>query len=89
MFVFHREELKDALENELRGLTQDRELCHDVTVSWNHHEFEVIYPSLAEELRVGDFFLRLLLEEDDKNTKATAANSPETPTQPSGFIMQS
>ncbi|OQR69176.1 dnaJsubfamily C member 13-like [Tropilaelaps mercedesae] len=83
-----REELKDALENELRGLTQDRELCHDVTVSWNHHEFEVVYRSLADELRVGDFFLRLLLEEDDRNAKARV-NSPNSPTPPSGFIMQS
>ncbi|XP_022662013.1 dnaJ homolog subfamily C member 13-like [Varroa jacobsoni] len=83
-----REELKDALENELRSLTQDRELCHDVTVSWNHHEFEVIYPSLSEELQVGDFFLRLLLEEDDRTIK-TNANSFNSSTQPSGFIMQS
>ncbi|XP_064489524.1 dnaJ homolog subfamily C member 13-like [Ornithodoros turicata] len=59
-----REELKDALEAELRAFSQDRELCRGLPVSWNHWEFEVQYPSLSEEIRVGDYFLRLLLEEE-------------------------
>ena len=79
-----REELKDALENELRSFTQDRELCHDVTVSWNHQEFEVAYHSLSEEIRVGDYFLRLLLEEDDRKVRESPAEQPS-----SNFIMQS
>ncbi|XP_018647306.1 endosomal trafficking protein, putative [Schistosoma mansoni] len=33
-------------------------------VSWNYREFKVNYPSLIEEPRVGNYFLRLLLEED-------------------------
>ena len=32
-------------------------------ISWNHTEFEVHYESLSEEVKVGDYFLRLLLEE--------------------------
>lgn len=60
-----REELKDALEAELRAFCQDREMCRGLAVSWNHWEFEVTYPSLSEEIRVGDYFLRLLLEEEN------------------------
>ena len=33
-------------------------------ISWNHVEFRVDYNSLSEEIRIGDYFLRLLLEED-------------------------
>lgn len=32
-------------------------------ISWNHTEFEVHYECLSEEVRVGDYYLRLLLEE--------------------------
>ncbi|KAM3180931.1 hypothetical protein ACTXT7_015342 [Hymenolepis weldensis] len=35
-------------------------------VSWNHSEFRVRYHSLAGEPRVGNYFLRLLLEEDKR-----------------------
>ncbi|CAH8634236.1 unnamed protein product [Heterobilharzia americana] len=42
----------------------DRLINQASLVSWNHREFKVHYPSLAEEPRVGNYFLRLLLEED-------------------------
>lgn len=35
-------------------------------VSWNHSEFRVRYHSLTAEPRVGNYFLRLLLEEDKR-----------------------
>ncbi|KER23065.1 hypothetical protein T265_08964 [Opisthorchis viverrini] len=35
-------------------------------VSWNHSEFKVEHPSLASEPRVGNYYLRLLLEEDKR-----------------------
>jgi len=34
-------------------------------VAWNFTEFEVEYPSLTQELRVGDYYLRLFLEAGD------------------------
>ena len=32
------------------------------SIAWNHTEFEVTYPSLMEEVRVGDYYLRVLLQ---------------------------
>ena len=43
---------------------QARELAGKSMISWNHVEFRVDYNSLSEEIRIGDYFLRLLLEED-------------------------
>lgn len=36
-----REELRDALESELRALSCDKELAMATPISWNHSEFEV------------------------------------------------
>lgn len=60
-----REELRIALENELRQFTTDRELAGNNFVAWNYEEFEVQYPSLANEIKIGDYYIRLLLERDD------------------------
>lgn len=61
-----REELKIALEEQIRSFHQDRggDLRLDKLIAWNHAEFEVTYPSLNAEIRIGDYYLRLLLEED-------------------------
>lgn len=32
------------------------------SIAWNHMEFEVYYPSLMDEVRVGDYYLRVLLQ---------------------------
>ena len=32
------------------------------SIAWNHSEFEVSYPSLVDEVRVGDYYLRVLLQ---------------------------
>ena len=32
------------------------------SIAWNHMEFEVQYPSLMDEVRVGDYYLRVLLQ---------------------------
>ncbi|KAM8967651.1 dnaJ homolog subfamily C member 13 isoform 1-T1 [Pelodytes ibericus] len=60
-----REELRDSLENEMRAFNVDRELGSSTVISWNHNEFEVKYECLAEEIKIGDYYLRLLLEEDE------------------------
>lgn len=36
-----REELRDALEGEMRAFSVDRELGSANVISWNHQEFEV------------------------------------------------
>lgn len=38
-----REELRDALEGEMRSFTVDRELGSATVISWNHQEFEVCW----------------------------------------------
>lgn len=65
-----REELKESLENEMRAFNVDRELTASMTIAWNHSEFEVEYKCLAEEIRIGDYYLRLLLEEDENESTA-------------------
>ena len=59
-----RQELLEALESEIQAFLQDRELAGGTLLSWNFTEFNVNYQSLAEEIKIGDYFLRLLLEED-------------------------
>ena len=60
-----REELRDALDSEIRTFSSDRDLAGNALIAWNHHEFEVQYQCLAEEVRIGDYYLRLLLEKED------------------------
>ena len=40
-----------------------QDLCGNAEISWNHVEFEVRYESLSEEIKIGDYYLRLLLDE--------------------------
>lgn len=60
-----REELRAALENELRQFQADKDLSGNLLVAWNFEEFEVKYNCLADEIKIGDFYIRLLLENDD------------------------
>ncbi|CAG9813597.1 unnamed protein product [Phaedon cochleariae] len=63
-----REELRSALEAEVRNFTSDRELAGLALVAWNHHEFEVNYSCLADEVKIGDYYLRLLLDTNDDDS---------------------
>ncbi|XP_019858666.1 PREDICTED: dnaJ homolog subfamily C member 13 [Amphimedon queenslandica] len=58
-----REELREALETEIRSFTIDKDLSGNAEISWNHVEFEVRYESLSDEIKIGDYYLRLLLDE--------------------------
>lgn len=60
-----REELRMCLENELRQFLNDRDLAGQMIVAWNYQEFEVGYQCLAEEIKIGDYYIRLILEKDD------------------------
>lgn len=72
-----REELKIVIENELRQFTTDRELAaKQALISWNYYEFEVSYKSLADEIKIGDYFLRLLLEGSDNLIQKIQIKSP-------------
>ena len=66
-----REELRDSLENEMRTFSSDKELCGNQPISWNHNEFEVHYISLNEEIKIGFYYLRLLLEEDSASGQSS------------------
>lgn len=57
-----REELREAIEAELRGFNNDKDLGQGYTISWNYIEFEVPYSCLNDEIKIGEYFLRLLLE---------------------------
>ncbi|CAB3251111.1 unnamed protein product [Arctia plantaginis] len=62
-----REELRNALENELRAFTSDREVAGTTLTSWNHAELEVHYQCLQNEVKIGDYYLRILLEQRDND----------------------
>lgn len=49
-----REELRGALESEMRAFAMDKDLSGNYVVSWNHLEFEVLYECLADELKIGN-----------------------------------
>jgi DnaJ family protein C protein 13 len=61
-----REELKEALEAEIRSFNIDKDLGGQFVISWNFLEFEVMYECLQDEIKIGDYYLRLLLEQDIK-----------------------
>ncbi|XP_072942508.1 dnaJ homolog subfamily C member 13 [Epargyreus clarus] len=62
-----REELRCALESELRAFTADREAAGGVLTSWNHAELELHYQCLQNEVKIGDYYLRVLLEQRDND----------------------
>lgn len=63
-----REELREALEAEMRAFAVDKDLGANHVISWNHQEFEVRYECLNEEIKIGDYYLRLLLDEEEEKT---------------------
>ncbi|XP_033727987.1 dnaJ homolog subfamily C member 13-like [Pecten maximus] len=68
-----REELREALENEIRAFSVDKELGLNCIIGWNHQEFEVPYLCLSDEIKIGDYYLRLLLEEGENESEETNA----------------
>ncbi|PIO77742.1 DnaJ domain protein [Teladorsagia circumcincta] len=63
------------LEGELRALMNEKEQAPaDMPISWNHTEFQTRYPSLQDEVKIGDYYLRLLLQEADES--ATPIHNP-------------
>ncbi|EYC29231.1 hypothetical protein Y032_0006g2855 [Ancylostoma ceylanicum] len=70
-----REEFRLSIEGELRALQNEKEQAPaDMPISWNHTEFQTRYPSLQDEVKIGDYYLRLLLQEADES--ATPIHNP-------------
>ncbi|CBY21245.1 unnamed protein product [Oikopleura dioica] len=65
-----REELRVTLENEIRTFTDAVALIGNEEAAWNYAEFEVIFNSLSGEVQVGDYYLRVLLDMDGKQSGA-------------------
>lgn len=70
-----REEFRHAMDTERRALESEKEQAPTgLPIAWNHTEFQIRYPSLLEEIKIGDYYLRLLLIEADEN--ATPIHNP-------------
>jgi len=70
-----REELREALQNEIKLLDGDRD--HVVDISWNHSDFQVQYKCLSEEINIGGYYLRLLIEDEALSSSFTIRNPKE------------
>lgn len=55
-------ELRTSLESEEREFERERDLAGSKRVCWNYSEFEVYYPSLDHEIRIGNHYVRLLFD---------------------------
>eukprot|EP01134_Creolimax_fragrantissima_P008258 CFRG8258T1 len=69
---YTREELRERLETEYASFSADKAATNGVDTAWNYVEFEVVYTSLSNEIKIGDHYLRLLLEESKMNKRAIA-----------------
>lgn len=61
-----REELREALEKEIWQFNSDKELHATQLIAWNFSEFEINYASLGDEIKIGNYYLRLLLSQDNQ-----------------------
>jgi DnaJ family protein C protein 13 len=61
-----RRELRIALESELEYIRRETEARGGINaIAWNHQQFHVQYPSLDNEVKVGDVYMRLWLQAGD------------------------
>ncbi|VVC92762.1 unnamed protein product [Leptidea sinapis] len=68
-YQFHRDHALPNLiwNHTIRVFTSDREVAGGVMTSWNHAELEVHYQCLQNEVKIGDYYLRILLEQRDND----------------------
>ena len=58
-----RTELKRFMEAEIAAVGLDKQAAVlDIAISWNHSNFEMVYPSLMAEPMIGNLYLNKLLE---------------------------
>ena len=61
-----RRELRIALENELQSIRRETEARGGLdNIAWNHQQFKVSYPSLDDQVKVGNVYMRLWLQAGD------------------------
>lgn len=60
-----RRELRIALESEIQYVSRESEARGFDAIAWNHQQFVVSYPSLDNEVRVGNVYMRLWLQAGD------------------------
>ena len=61
-----RQELRISLESELQSIQRESDLrCGVDRIAWNHQQFCVLYPSLYDEVKVGNVYMRLWLQAGD------------------------
>lgn len=79
-----REELRAALQSEIAAFNHQQSTYGtgtgtskggDHILSWNYKEFEINYESLSSELKIGDYYIRVLLN-PPPGVKAPALPSP-------------
>lgn len=60
-----RRELRIALESEIQFVQRETEARGIDAIAWNHQQFRVKYPSLDNEVKVGNVYMRLWLQAGD------------------------
>lgn len=60
-----RRELRIALESEIQYVQREVEARGIDGIAWNHQQFRVNYPSLDNEVKVGNVYMRLWLQAGD------------------------
>ncbi|KAL7076697.1 hypothetical protein ACQ4LE_003778 [Meloidogyne hapla] len=73
-----RDEFRQAIANEMRQLQHELEFVQSETeIAWNHSEFSINYNSLSDEVRIGEYYLRFLLSEENNVETATPIHRPQ------------
>uniref|UniRef100_T1HV01 J domain-containing protein n=1 Tax=Rhodnius prolixus TaxID=13249 RepID=T1HV01_RHOPR len=60
-----RDELKNALEKEIRQFEASCEVSQGANLAWNHAEFEVNYASLKDQLCIDGYYIKVLLDKQE------------------------
>ncbi|KAL1130026.1 hypothetical protein AAG570_012969 [Ranatra chinensis] len=60
-----RDELRSALEKEVRAFESDREVSRYNVIAWNYAEFEVSYSSLKDQLCIDGYYIKILLDKQE------------------------
>ena len=84
-----RAELKSFMEAEIAAVGLDKQAAVlDTAISWNHSNFEVVYPSLLAEPMIGNLYLNKLLERREKgeNVEKRLLKEVERDGNPERFV---
>ena len=71
-----RLELRIALEYEIKSFEKEQKLKGNKKVAWNFQQFSVTYDSLKNEMRVGNIYIRYLMDAEDSFFKTLENPNP-------------